>query len=75
MSKFAEIISLEIKTGPWTKHVQEIYSVEQLREAWISGRQLRCTDRLLHNIEVDKPVGRCFHEVRNIRAVNFGNAR
>ena len=74
-SKFAEIISIEINTGPRTKHVQEIDSVDLLRGSWISKRQLRCTDRLLHNIEVDKPVGRCFLDVHNIRAVHEGVLR
>ncbi|XP_052241567.1 uncharacterized protein LOC127851740 [Dreissena polymorpha] len=70
LSKFAEIISLEINTGPRTTHVQEIDKVELLLLAWNSKRQLRCLARLLPNVNVDKPVGRCFKNVPDILAVH-----
>ncbi|KAH3884898.1 hypothetical protein DPMN_008884 [Dreissena polymorpha] len=70
LSKFAEIISLEINTGPRTTHVQEIDKIRLLLLYWNSKRQLRCLARLLPNVNVDKPVGRCFKNVPDILAVH-----
>ncbi|XP_052225572.1 uncharacterized protein LOC127841071 isoform X2 [Dreissena polymorpha] len=70
MSKFAEDISVEIKTGPNTDEVQEIDNLEMLLHAWNSKRQLICTARLLHNLDVGKPVGRCLKDVPGIRDVH-----
>ncbi|KAH3829497.1 hypothetical protein DPMN_131493 [Dreissena polymorpha] len=69
-SKFADIISIEIYTGPRTKHIQEIESLEKLMLAWTSKRILRCTARLLYNINVGKPVGRCLKDVLDIRTMH-----
>ncbi|KAH3721948.1 hypothetical protein DPMN_064896 [Dreissena polymorpha] len=69
-SKFADIISIEIYTGPRTKHIQEIETLEQLMLAWTSKRILRCTARLLYNINVGKPVGRCLKDVLEIRTLH-----
>ncbi|KAH3885161.1 uncharacterized protein LOC127839138 [Dreissena polymorpha] len=70
LSKFAEIISLEINTGPRTAHVKEIDNIELLLLYWNSKRQLRCLARLLPSVNVDKPVGRCFKKVPDILAVH-----
>ncbi|XP_052213419.1 uncharacterized protein LOC127832153 [Dreissena polymorpha] len=38
--------------------------------AWTSKRILRCTARLLYNINVGKPVGRCLKDVLDIRTMH-----
>ncbi|KAH3829503.1 hypothetical protein DPMN_131499, partial [Dreissena polymorpha] len=66
----ADILSIEIHTGPKAKHIQEIDSVEKLLSAWNSKRLLRCTIRPLQNMGVGKPVGKCLRNVPNIRDVH-----
>ncbi|KAH3888767.1 uncharacterized protein LOC127847497 [Dreissena polymorpha] len=71
LTKFSEIISVEINTGPRTKHVQEIDTIELLLLSWNSKRLLRCLARLLPNVNVDKPVGRCLKDVPDIRNIHL----
>ncbi|XP_052219431.1 uncharacterized protein LOC127836849 isoform X2 [Dreissena polymorpha] len=70
LSKFAEIISLEINTGPMTTDVQEIDNIQLLLLYWNSKRQLRCLARPLPDVNVDKPVGRCVKNVPDIQALH-----
>ncbi|KAH3884896.1 hypothetical protein DPMN_008882 [Dreissena polymorpha] len=67
ITKVADTLSIEINTGPRSKHIQEVDTIEKLLLAWTSKRILRCTARPLYSINVGKPVGRLLKGVPEIR--------
>ncbi|KAH3746399.1 uncharacterized protein LOC127848698 isoform X1 [Dreissena polymorpha] len=66
-SELADIISIEIDTGPRVYNVEEIDNEEKLLLAWNSKRMLRCTPRRLHNIDTTKPVGLFLKDCKDVQ--------
>ncbi|KAH3755130.1 hypothetical protein DPMN_189816 [Dreissena polymorpha] len=70
ITKVADTLSIDTLTGPRKQDFQEIDTIEKLSLVWASKRFLRFKARQLHNINVDKPVGRLLKGVPDIRNVH-----
>ncbi|KAH3800558.1 hypothetical protein DPMN_154191 [Dreissena polymorpha] len=64
MSKYAEILVIEVDGGP--KHTQEIDNMEKLLLAWYSKRLFRCRFRQCTEIDQERPVGVVLRNGNNV---------